>query len=161
MKKDKLSLCFVCLGNICRSPAAECILKQRLEERGIGEERVFVDSAGIGSWHEGQLPDRRMRSHGADRGYDISSRARQIKPSDFDRFDFIIGMDDENIADLRSLAPTPQDENKILRCTDFCTRQTGLRAVPDPYYGGDRGFEHVLDLLEDACDGIIDRLILN
>lgn len=135
-------------------------MKHRLGERGIGEDEVFVDSAGIGSWHEGQLPDRRMRSHGADRGYDISSRARQIKVRDFDRFDFIIGMDDENMADLRSLAPAAGHRARIMPCAGFLTRHKGIDAVPDPYYGGDRGFELVLDLLEDACDGIIDKLVI-
>ena len=86
---DKKSLLFVCLGNICRSPAAEAILKYKLEDNKCLAGRIEVDSAGIGSWHEGQLPDRRMRTHGASRGYDLSSRARQIKPADFSRFDYV------------------------------------------------------------------------
>lgn len=157
-EKNKPGILFVCLGNICRSPAAECIMKMKLEKLGYAENEVRIDSAGIGSWHEGQLPDRRMRSHGCDRGYDISSRARQIRREDFDRFDFIIGMDHENVADLMSLARTPEDRKKILRMADFFTRHKGFDTVPDPYYGGDRGFELVLDMLEDACDGVIDRL---
>lgn len=156
--KEKIKILFVCLGNICRSPAAECIMKMKLEKLGYAENEVRIDSAGIGSWHEGQLPDRRMRSHGCDRGYDISSRARQIRREDFDRFDFIIGMDHENVADLMSLARTPEDRKKILRMADFFTRHKDFDTVPDPYYGGDRGFELVLDMLEDACDGVIDRL---
>lgn len=155
----KRSLLFVCLGNICRSPAAEAILKDKLEKRGITENEVRVDSAGIGDWHEGQLPDRRMRSHGADRGYDISSRARQVKQDDFDRFDIIIGMDHENVADLRRLAVSHEQSRKIMRMADFFSSGTPDDTVPDPYYGGDKGFEHVLDLLEDGCENIIDKMV--
>lgn len=158
MKSGKKSLLFVCLGNICRSPAAESIMRYKLGQLGIGENDVIIDSAGIGSWHEGQLPDRRMRSHGADRGYDISSRARQVRQSDFDRFDLIIGMDHENVADLKALARKPEDMEKIVCMAGFLTSHKGYDTVPDPYYGGDRGFELVLDLIEDACDGIIKKL---
>lgn len=155
----KRSLLFVCLGNICRSPAAEAILKDKLEKRGITENEVLVDSAGIGDWHEGQLPDRRMRSHGADRGYDISSRARQVKQADLDRFDIIIGMDHENVADLRRLAVSHEQSKKIMCMADFFSNGTTNDTVPDPYYGGDKGFELVLDLLEDSCENIIDKLV--
>lgn len=153
----KRSLLFVCLGNICRSPAAEAIMKDKLEKLGIGEDSVLIDSAGIGAWHEGQLPDRRMRSHGADRGYDISSRARQVKAADFDRFDLIIGMDHENVADLRRLAATREHAGKIMCMADFFSKETGYDTVPDPYYGGDKGFELVLDLLEDVCESIVSK----
>lgn len=153
-----MDILFVCLGNICRSPAAEAIMKEKLRQLGMAAADVTVDSAGIGSWHEGQLPDRRMRSHGADRGYDISSRARQIRREDFERFDYIFGMDHENMADLRRLARTDEERAKILCAADFMTRHPGYDTVPDPYYGGANGFELALDLIEDACDGIIARL---
>ena len=153
-----MDILFVCLGNICRSPAAEAIMKEKLGQLGMAAADVTVDSAGIGSWHEGQLPDRRMRSHGADRGYDISSRARQIRREDFERFDYIFGMDHENMADLRRLARTDEERGKILCAADFMTRHPGYDTVPDPYYGGANGFELALDLIEDACDGIIARL---
>lgn len=153
-----MDILFVCLGNICRSPAAEAIMKEKLRQLGMAAADVTVDSAGIGSWHEGQLPDRRMRSHGADRGYDISSRARQIRREDFERFDYIFGMDHENMADLRRLARTDEERGKILCAADFMTRHPGYDTVPDPYYGGADGFELALDLIEDACDGIIARL---
>ena len=153
-----MDILFVCLGNICRSPAAEAIMKEKLGQLGMSAADVTVDSAGIGSWHEGQLPDRRMRSHGADRGYDISSRARQIRREDFERFDYIFGMDHENMADLRRLARTDEERGKILCAADFMTRHPGYDTVPDPYYGGADGFELALDLIEDACDGIIARL---
>ena len=108
------SILFVCLGNICRSPAAEAIMKLKLDEAFPFSDDYFVDSAGIGSWHEGQLPDRRMREHGARRGYDISSRARQIKPADFARFDYIFGMDHENMAVLRRIARNDAERAKVL-----------------------------------------------
>lgn len=148
-------LLFVCLGNICRSPAAEAIMRKKLEDQWPMSAGVTVDSAGIGSWHEGQLPDHRMRRHGVMRGYDISSRARQIRQADFARFDYIIGMDHENMADLRRLARNDAERAKLLCAADFITRHPGYDTVPDPYYGGDDAFELALDLIEDACDGII------
>ena len=153
-----MEILFVCLGNICRSPAAEAIMKKKLEDRWPLCADVQVDSAGIGSWHEGQLPDRRMRSHGARRGYDISSIARQVRPGDFARFDYIFGMDHENMADLRRLARTDAERAKVMCAADFMTRHPQYDTVPDPYYGGDGDCELALDLIEDACDGIIDRL---
>lgn len=133
-------------------------MKKKLEDRWPLCADVQVDSAGIGSWHEGQLPDRRMRSHGARRGYDISSIARQVRPGDFARFDYIFGMDHENMADLRRLARTDAERAKVMCAADFMTRHPQYDTVPDPYYGGDGDFELALDLIEDACDGIIDRL---
>lgn len=133
-------------------------MKKKLEDRWPLCADVQVDSAGIGSWHEGQLPDRRMRSHGARRGYDISSIARQVRPGDFARFDYIFGMDHENMADLRRLARTDAERAKVMCAADFMTRHPQYDTVPDPYYGGDGDFEQALDLIEDACDGIIDRL---
>jgi len=152
-------LLFVCLGNICRSPAAEAIMKHKLKEFWPDGDDVVVDSAGIGSWHEGQLPDHRMRRHGARRGYDISSRARQIRQADFSRFDWIIGMDEQNMTDLRRLARTDADRQKLLCAADYMTKHPAYTTVPDPYYGGDRDFEIALDLIEDACDGLIERLL--
>ena len=154
------SILFVCLGNICRSPAAEAIMKLKLDDAFTFSDDYFVDSAGIGSWHEGQLPDRRMREHGARRGYDISSRARQIKPADFARFDYIFGMDHENMTDLRRIARNDAERAKVLCAADFMTRHPGYDTVPDPYYGGPEGFELALDLIEDACDGIISRMFM-
>ena len=133
-------------------------MKKKLEDHWPICADVHVDSAGIGSWHEGQLPDRRMRSHGARRGYDISSIARQVRPGDFARFDYIFGMDHGNMADLRRLARTDAERAKVMCAADFMTRHPQYDTVPDPYYGGDGDFELALDLIEDACDGIIDRL---
>lgn len=155
--KKKHSILFVCLGNICRSPAAEGIMQRLVEEKG--QESLFhIDSAGIGAWHVGQRPDPRMRSHGADHGYDFSSRARQICREDFDRFDLIVYMDEENKADLLRLSPTPEAKGKIVPMASFFTRHPGAKDVPDPYYGGPRGFDHVIELLEDGCLGLLDSL---
>jgi len=153
------SILFVCLGNICRSPAAEAVLKSKLDVRFGDGKVITIDSAGIGSWHEGQLPDRRMRRHGARRGYDISSVARQIKAADFARFDCIMGMDGQNMADLRHLAPDDESRKKLLCAADFMSHHPEHDTIPDPYYGGDADFELALDLIEDACDGIINRLL--
>lgn len=152
--KDKIRVLFVCLGNICRSPAADGIFHAVVEAHGDAE-HWEIDSAGIGAWHTGQLPDQRMRVHARRRGYELTHRARQVKPYDFENFDIIIGMDSQNIADLRRLSPTPEDEAKIVPMIDFVkNRVTRYDHVPDPYYEGSEGFELVLDLLEDACEGL-------
>ena len=145
---------FVCLGNICRSPGAEAVMKAFVNERGM-ENEFFIDSAGIYGGHSGALPDERMRKHAQKRGYTLDSRARQFYASaDFAEFDMIIGMDNQNIADLKRMAITGEELGKIYRMTDFCRKNTTYKEVPDPYYGGDEGFELVLDLLEDAVSGI-------
>ena len=145
---------FVCLGNICRSPGAEAIMKAFVREKGM-EQEFFIDSAGIYGGHSGVLPDERMRKHAQKRGYILDSRARQFYASaDFAEFDMIIGMDDQNIIDLKRMAITDEEVGKIYRMTDFCQKNTFYKEVPDPYYSGAEGFELVLDLLEDAVAGI-------
>lgn len=141
---------FVCLGNICRSPAAEHIFRSVVEQHDDIDNWV-IDSAGIGDWHTGQLPDHRMRVHARRRGYELTHHARQIKASDFDRFDIIIAMDASNISDLREIAPTVEAEKKIVPMAQYFKMATRYDYVPDPYYEGAEGFELVLDLLEDAC----------
>ncbi len=148
---------FVCLGNICRSSSAEGVMKLLLEKEGIDDEFV-IDSAGILSYHEGELPDARMRMHAARRGYNLTHRSRSVKTEDFYLFDLIVGMDDRNIDDLKDRAPSPEECNKIRRMTDFCIRMSHSDHVPDPYYGGAEGFEYVLDLLEDACGGLLKQI---
>lgn len=154
----KVSILFVCLGNICRSPAAEGVMKKLVEEKGLSG-NLFIDSAGTGGSHEGELPDSRMRAHGAKRGYDFCSRARKFKGGDFETFDYIVVMDDRNYADVTSLALTGEDKQKVHRMTDFSQRYTHHNHVPDPYYGGASGFELVLDLLEDACEGLLSYIL--
>ena len=148
---------FVCLGNICRSSSAEGVMKHLLEESGLGNEFV-VDSAGISSYHQGELPDSRMRAHAIRRGYELTHRSRSVRTEDFYNFDLIIGMDDRNIDDLKDRAPSPEEWKKIHLMTEYCTSFTHADHVPDPYYGGAEGFEYVLDLLEDACAGLLERI---
>ena len=143
----------VCMGNICRSPTAHGVLTQRVADAGLGV-RIVVDSAGTHDYHVGRPPDERAQQHAARRGYDLSAqRARQLKAQDFDDFDLVLVMDDANQHAARALCP-PGQRHKLRRLTDFCTRHRASE-VPDPYYGGAAGFEAVLDLVEDACDGVL------
>ncbi len=155
-KQDKIRLLFVCLGNICRSPAAEGIMKDLVQREGL-ENKFFIDPAGTGGWHTGELPDARMRRHGEKRGYDFCSRARKFRAADFDDFDYIIVMDEENFQDVNAYATSEEDVRKIRRMTDFSQKYTH-DYVPDPYYSGADGFELVLDLLEDATEGFLGEL---
>lgn len=156
--QKKYKILFVCLGNICRSPSAEAIMKKLVRDAGLSD-RILVDSAGIHDYHEGELPDPRMRMHGSRRGYELDSRSRPVKMADFYNFDLIIGMDDSNISALRRKAPDAESLDKIYRMTDF-SRNKLYDHVPDPYYGGASGFELVLDLLEDACAGLLETISL-
>jgi len=153
------SILFVCLGNICRSPMAEGVFRKILE-REHASEQFNIDSSGLIAVHRGELPDSRMRYFAAKRGYTLIHRSRPFSRADFDRFDMIIGMDDQNIAGLKQQAMTLEEVAKIHRMTDFCQRIEATH-VPDPYYGGDQGFEHVIDLLEDACEGLFAALRQN
>lgn len=149
--KKTISILFVCLGNICRSPAAEGIMKDIVKKNG-GESRWIIDSAGTGDYHIGDLPDYRMRAHAKRRGLNLTHHCRQIREADFDEFDMIIAMDASNERNLRRLAPTPDAEDKIIQMSEwFGDMETRYDHVPDPYYEGAEGFELVLDLLEDAC----------
>lgn len=154
-------LLFVCLGNICRSPAAEGVFLHLLAQEGL-EDRFVVDSAGTGGWHVGNPADRRMRAAAERRGIHLPSRARQIDRHDLLSFDRILTMDDDNLRAVRSLAreltPGAAGLARIEPITSHC-RRFAEREVPDPYYGGEQGFEHVLDLLEDACSGLLQSLL--
>lgn len=159
MKKKKIKILFVCLGNICRSPSAEGIMKKLIKEAGM-EDRIEVDSAGLIGYHAGELPDNRMRSHASRRGYLLDSRSRPIEMEDFDKYDYIIGMDDRNYEELQQRAPDLISKNKVHRMVEY-SRQFSHDHVPDPYYGGADGFELVLDLLEDACAGLLETISSN
>jgi protein-tyrosine phosphatase len=152
----KFRVLFVCLGNICRSPAAEGVLRHLAGQRGL-QDRVEVDSAGTGDWHGGDLPDARMRQHAARRGYDLSSRARQVRPEDFAAFDLILVMDRQNRQDLREFVRSEHDLLRVRLFCDFVTDRSEVE-VPDPYYGGEDGFETVLDLVENGCEGILRKI---
>lgn len=147
---------FVCLGNICRSSSAEEVMRTYIKRAGL-EHELEVDSAGISSFHRGELADERMRAHAERRGYHITHLSRPVCTDDFYEFDMILGMDDRNIDALREKAPDVDSEKKIGRMTDFCKLKV-VDHVPDPYYGGAQGFENVLDILEDACLGLLEHL---
>ena len=147
---------FVCLGNICRSPAAEGIFLHLLQQRGLSG--IYqVDSAGTGSWHLGEPADRRMQRAAARRGVILPSRARQVQGHDLDHFDWILAMDQDNLAALRALDPDGCWHHKILAMASLC-RHHEAHEIPDPYFGGPQGFDHVLNLLEDACSSLLDHI---
>ena len=150
---------FVCLGNICRSPAAEGVFLHLLDQQQL-QDRFVVDSAGTGGWHTGRPADRRMRAAAAARGLDLTSRARQLQRTDLTDFDHILTMDADNLAAVRALSlelGSRSDLARIEPLTRYC-REHRVEAVPDPYYGGPEGFERVLDLLFDACQGLVEQL---
>ncbi|MDO4201831.1 MAG: low molecular weight protein-tyrosine-phosphatase [Bacteroidales bacterium] len=149
---------FICLGNICRSPMAEAIMRKLVKEKGLDKE-YDIDSAGLISYHEGEGSDPRMKSHAYRHGYHLTHISRPIRETDFDTFDFIVSMDDSNWDKLHRLAPTVEAETKIVRMTDYC-RTHVIDHVPDPYYGGAQGFENVIEILEDACEGMLEEMIL-
>lgn len=147
---------FVCMGNICRSPTGEGVLRALVAKRGL-EEHIDVDSAGTIGYHRGEPPDTRMRQAAARRGFELSGVARPVTDDDFHEFDLIVAMDRENLRDLEEIAPAGGRARLRLLC-DFLPGD-GPRDVPDPYYGGEAGFETVLDLIEAACPAIVDRLL--
>lgn len=155
--KEKVKILFVCLGNICRSPAAEGVFCHLVGEEGIAS-KFEVDSAGTYAGHAGELPDGRMRWHAAQRGYNLTHRSRPVRMSDFEDYDLIIGMDDRNYSRLRGFARSEDEENKIVRMIDLVRNYPHYDCVPDPYYEGAAGFEIVLDLLEDGCRNLLDKL---
>lgn len=152
-----MKILFVCLGNICRSPAAQAVMQRLVNERRLCS-RFEIDSAGTYAGHCGQLPDRRMRVHATRRGYSLTHRARPVRPSDFDEADLIVAMDDANYWDLRALAPSPGAQAKVVRMAAYFRSFPRRDCVPDPYYEGAEGFELVLDMLEDACAALLDDL---
>ena len=155
MPDQKLSVLFVCLGNICRSPSAEGVLRKRAAEAGLGEV-LEIDSCGTGHWHIGKQPDARAMEAAGRRGIDLSDlRARQIVAEDLDRFDYVLTMDRSNLADVRDIwRQNGGTEPRLF--LEF--GNAGVAEVPDPYYGGDDGFDQVLDLIENASEGLIEAI---
>ncbi len=152
----KVRVLFVCMGNICRSPAGEGVMRALVTKAGLAD-RMEIASAGTIGMHAGELPDARMRRAALKRGYELVSRARQFTAADFAAFDLILTMDDENRRNVLALAKTDAERARVRRFVDYCTRLKA-DAVPDPYYGGADGFEYVLDLLEDGCAGVLARI---
>jgi protein-tyrosine phosphatase len=153
---NTIAVCFVCLGNICRSPSAEAVMLHQVSRAKLAD-KIVVDSAGTGNWHIGQPPDERAQRAARKRGYDLSPlRGRQIGTEDFARFDLLIAMDDANAVALTDVCP-PEHRTKIRLLMEFATRDDS-RVVVDPYFGGDEGFERVLDQCEDGCEGLLKML---
>ena len=155
--EPQLRVLMVCMGNICRSPTAEGVLRARLQRAGL-DAMVQVDSAGTQGYHSGEPPDPRAVRHAAQRGYDIAGlRARPVQPDDFARFQWILAMDEANLAWLLKRAPAGHGA-RVAPLMSYAQRHRGITEVPDPYYGAAAGFERVLDLVEDACDGLLPEL---
>ena len=157
MNQDsKVSVLFVCMGNICRSPTAEGVFRRFVADAGL-EQRIRIDSAGTHDYHIGQAPDRRSQTVAAGRGYDLSSlRGRQVARSDFAAFDYVLAMDRENLANLQGVCPSEQC-HKLRLFLSFSERFKD-QEVPDPYYGGAQGFDRVLDMVEDAARGLLQAI---
>ena len=162
---EPFRICFVCLGNICRSPTAEGVMQSLVDDAGLAE-RIQVDSAGTGGWHVGDPPDQRAAAEARRRGLDLTSRGRQASPSDFYTFDLLVAMDHRNLADLCDLAPEPALRDKVVLLRSFDAEsvasaerhghpESDFLAVPDPYYGGDRGFADVFDIVDAGCRGLL------
>jgi protein-tyrosine phosphatase len=152
-----MRILFVCMGNICRSPTAEGVMRRLLEEAGLTD-RVEVESAGTGGWHVGEPPDERATLAARRRGVTLAGAARQVRAADFRDFDLLIAMDRANLRELLAAAPDEEAAERVRLLREFDPASSGDLDVPDPYYGGDRGFETVLDMVEAACRGLLDEL---
>lgn len=153
---SRVAICFVCLGNICRSPTAEGVMRHQVDAAGLAD-RIAIDSAGTGDWHVGEPPDTRAQAAARTRGYDLSAlRARQVNAVDFERFDLLLAMDEANFAELRRRCP-PEHRDKVRLLMEFAPGATEIE-VADPYFGDAQGFEQVLDQVERACAGLLDIL---
>lgn len=150
---DKIAVLFVCLGNICRSPTAEAVFKKKAHDAGLD---LIIDSAGTHGYHIGSPPDKRSQSAGTERGYSFSGlKCRRVDDDDFEKFDYILAMDNSNLKNLHGMSPS-EHHHKIHLFLSFC--DSTEEEVPDPYYGGKGGFELVLDLIEHASDGLISHI---
>ena len=153
----RVHVCFVCLGNICRSPTAEAVMRSLLEREGLSK-AVAIDSAGTGAWHVGEPPDARARAAAKRRGHDLRGQARRFETSDFARFDYVLAMDRDNREDLLAITKSNDERQKVALLRDFDGESPRNADVPDPYYGAGDGFERVLDICEAACIGLLRHL---
>lgn len=159
VKNKPVQILFVCMGNICRSPSGEAVMNAYVKKAGLVDS-IICDSAGTIGFHAGEPADARMQQHAIKRNYRLTSISRQITPSDFETFDYLIAMDDDNLHNMQHFMPNASYLHKISKMTDYCSNDNP-GYVPDPYYGGAAGFENVLDLLEDACDGLLQKIRMN
>lgn len=154
-----MKILFICLGNICRSCTAEEIFRTLATEQSDLKQRYTVDSAGIIDYHEGELPDSRMRAHARKHGYELTHRSRPILPEDFHKFNLIVAMDNRNYDKLQRMAYTEGvDESIVVKMADYLQHHPAHNSIPDPYYGTERDFELVIELLEDACQNLLHTL---
>jgi len=150
-------ICFVCLGNICRSPTAEAAMRRLVHAAELAAE-IEIDSAGTGAWHVGEPPDTRARAAGKRRGLELRGRARKVVLEDFERFEYVIAMDRSNLNDLHQLAPNDDAKRKLELLRNYDPEAPRDAEVPDPYYGGGDGFERVIDICEAACRGLLQHI---
>ena len=150
-------ICFVCLGNICRSPTAEGVMRHLLLDAGL-ESHILLDSAGTSAYHEGEPPDARSHSAAKRRGIVLEGRSRQFQHLDFSRFEYVIAMDTRNRDDLLALAENEEERAKVSLLRDFDSQSPADSSVPDPYYGGPGGFDEVLDICTAGCQGLLQTL---
>ncbi len=149
-----VKISFVCLGNICRSPLAQGVFQDLVNREKLNQ-KIFVSSAGTGSWHIGNLPDERMRQTAQSKGIQLESRAQQFQSEDFNRFNLVLAMDHSNLARLAEIAPSPLSPDKLMLFRSFDPKSNGDQDVPDPYYGGAKGFEEVYRMVERTCPPIL------
>ena len=155
-QKLPIKILFVCMGNICRSPSAEAVMNAYIKREEL-QDKIVCDSAGTIGYHAGEPADARMQRHAQKRNIHLTSISRQIRTTDFEEFDYVIGMDDSNMNNMKPFLPSASFAGKMTKMTDYCSN-SNPGYVPDPYYGGAEGFEHVLDLLEDACEGLLTKI---
>ncbi len=153
-------VCFVCLGNICRSPTAEGVFRRLVSDAKL-EQSIAIDSAGTGSYHIGEPPDARARAAARRRGYELSGKARQFQRGDFATFDYVLAADEDNLRALQELAPSEEARDKVHLLREFDASAPAGAAVPDPYYGGPSGFDEVIDICERACRGLLENIRAN
>ena len=152
-----VEVCFVCLGNICRSPLAQGVFEALVKEEGL-QDRIIISSAGVSAWHVGNPPDGRMQQTARDHGILLNSQARQFQGSDFEQMDLVLAMDHSNLSALKQMSTEPELQDKLFLFRSFDPQHNNDLEVPDPYYGGDKGFETVYQIVDRTCPNVLDHL---